>query len=80
MFCAQCEDYSVIQMLISLPPYYLAIQKWHCNAYSKDLLFQVFVNITPHSFSYLSIKVDKSITGQKREWGWTKCKYLENFG
>lgn len=51
-----------IQMLTSLPPYLVAIQTWHCNAYSKNLLFQFCINIALHLFSDLSIKSANSCT------------------
>jgi hypothetical protein len=42
----------------------------HCNVYSKSLLSQCWINISPHVFSYLSIKADQPVTEQGREQGW----------
>lgn len=53
-------------MLISLFPYLIRIQTWHCNAYFKYILPECCVNIAPHSFSDLSIKADHPMAGPKR--------------
>lgn len=59
-------------MLISLPtPYLIAIQKWHCNSCSKNLLSQCCINIAPQLFSDFSIKADQTMTEQRRKYGWT---------
>lgn len=66
-YCIPCKDYpSIIQKLISLSPYLVAIQTGHCNAYSKYLLSECCVNIAPYLF-YLSIKTDQPMTVQRRE-------------
>ena len=46
-----------------LPPYLVAIQAWHCNAYSKYLMFQIYVNIASRLSSDLSIKFDQPMAG-----------------
>lgn len=46
--CTLCKDYPcIIQMLTSMAPYLVAVQKWHSNAYSKNLLFQCYASIAP---------------------------------
>lgn len=46
--CTLCKDYPcIIQMLTSMALYLVAVQKWHCNAYSKNLLFQRYASIAP---------------------------------
>ena len=49
------------------PHTFLQSGHWHCNAYSKYPLLQVCVNIALHLFSYLSIKPDQPMAGQKWE-------------
>ena len=44
-------------MPISLLLYPPAIRTWHCVAYFKWLLYQVYVNVAVHLFFYLSIKL-----------------------
>lgn len=68
MLLYTCKDYPcIIQMLISLPPYLVAIKAQYCNVYSKYLLSEYCVNIAPHLFSDLSIKADRPMAEQKRE-------------
>jgi hypothetical protein len=44
-------------MPIALLLYPPAIRTWHCVAYFKWLLYQVYVNVAVHLFFYLSIKL-----------------------
>ena len=44
-----------------------------CNAYTKNLLSQVWVNSSYHLFFALSINADYPMTGQNREYGRTSA-------
>lgn len=56
----------MIQMLTSLLPYLVAIQTWHCNAYSKTLLSQCCLNLAPHLFCDLSMKTETNGYAEER--------------
>lgn len=58
-YCALCKGYPyVIQMLISLPSYF--VWKKHCDAYDKNLLSEICANNAHHLFSPLSIKAENA--------------------
>lgn len=61
----------VLFKCLFLLPHLVAIWTWHCNAYSKNLPFQCYVNIPTHLFSELSVKADQPMTEQCWEYGLT---------
>jgi hypothetical protein len=63
-----CKVYPwVIQMLFSWFFYLVSIWTWHCNAYIKNLLFQVCVNSSYYLFSALSVNAYYPVAGQNKE-------------
>lgn len=71
VFCMLCKVYPLVnQMLIFLPSYLVSIWTWSCNAYTKNLLSQVCVNISYHLFSALSIDTDCPVGEQNMRIGW----------
>ena len=71
-FSALCNDYPYfIQMLIFLLPYLVAIQAWHCIAYSKYLLFSSFCKPCSQFILRLANKSWSARASVEERRGWT---------